>query len=98
MSVALLRSHGGQHMRTRGRRSAGRTEKERQLQQLARLQRQITEQRRKIAEMERVRDEMLRRGAGSVAYEGVCAECGIGVIVRKNDSLRCTSCDFHYNL
>ncbi len=44
--------------------------------------------------MEHVRDEMLRAETGSVAYEGTCAECGIGVIVRKNDSLHCTSCAF----
>lgn len=98
MSIALLSLHGGQHMRMRGRRDAGRSEKERQLQQLARLQRQITEQRRKIAELERVRDALIRTGTGSLSYEGICAECGIGVVVRENDSLRCTSCGFHYNL
>ncbi len=54
----------------------------------------MTEQRRKIAEMERIRDAMLRTRSSSMAYEGVCAECGIGVIVREDDALHCTSCGF----
>lgn len=80
-------------MRMRGRRDV-QDDRQRQLQQLARLQRQITEQRRKIAELERVRDSILRAETGSLAYEGICAECGVGVVVRKGDSLRCTSCGF----
>ncbi len=98
MGVRPLRSRGGWHMEIRGPRGARRDERERQLMQLARLERQIHDQRRKIAELERVRDTMMRLPSGSVSYEGTCAECGVGVIVRDHDSLRCTSCGFQCHL
>lgn len=98
MRVRPLRLNGGEHMEMRGRRSARRDERKRQLRQIARLQRQLNEQRRKIDELEHIRDTVLRTSSGSATYEGTCAECSIGVIVREHDTLRCSSCGFRCHL
>ncbi|WP_227355033.1 hypothetical protein [Haladaptatus salinisoli] len=81
-------------MKTWGSRTTRGDERRRQLEQLHRLQRQIDKQRRKIAELERVKNAVRTVPAGSMTYEGTCADCGVGVIVRTDDTLRCTVCGF----
>jgi hypothetical protein len=81
-------------MKAWGSRTARRDERRQEREQLIRLQRQIDKQRRKIAELERVKNTVRTVPAGTITYEGTCAECGVGVIVRTNDTLRCTVCGF----
>lgn len=81
-------------MKAWGRKTTRRDEQRQQIEELNRLQRQIDKQRRKIAELERVKNTVRTVPAGSITYEGTCAECGVGVIVRTDDTLRCTVCGF----
>lgn len=85
-------------MRSRKNRRTSPTTQRERADQIQRLEYQIARQQRRIAELERVRDAVRTLPTGAIEYEGTCAECGIGVVVRTNDTLTCTSCPFHCNL
>ncbi len=58
------------------------------------LRREVRQHQQELSTFEQLRRESRTTMNTFDAYEGICADCGQGVILRTADRLHCTSCGY----